>query len=172
MTAATSPASPASRHLAIEDLDRAIVDLSARINAATSELLALIREFDERAGFLKWGFASCTAWLALTRVANEENEAALIAFALTTTAARVDERCRQMRNVQPDSGAQAHRIYQQRALRVWRDAGRGTLTLTVELPLEQGELICRALDKAVEDCAGNGAEDADTSWPLSRRMRS
>jgi len=204
MTSAT--ASPSANHLAIEDLDRAIVDLSARINAATAELLALIREFDERAGFLKWGFANCTDWLhwrcdlslnaarekvrvahalkslpqmstafergmlsyskvrALTRVATEDNEAMLIAFSLTTTAARVEERCRQMRNVQPGNGAEAHRVYQQRALRVWRDAARGTLTLTVELPFEQGEMICRALDKAVEDCAGNGAEHADTSW--------
>lgn len=195
-----------ARQLAIEELDRAIVDLSGRINAATAELLGLIREFDERAGFLKWGFESCTDWLhwrcdlslnaarekvrvahalkelpqmsvafergvlsyskvrALTRVANGDNEAALIAFALTTTAARVEERCRQMRNVQPTSVDDAQRAYQQRALRVWRDAGRGTLTLTVELPLEQGELICRALDKAVEDHSSNGPEFAAASW--------
>ncbi len=35
------------RGLAIDDLDRAIVNLSARINASTYELLVLIREFDE-----------------------------------------------------------------------------------------------------------------------------
>ncbi len=32
---------------AIDDLDRAIVNLSARINASTYELLVMIREFDE-----------------------------------------------------------------------------------------------------------------------------
>jgi hypothetical protein len=37
--------------------------LSARINASTYELLVLIREFDERGGFLKWSFQSCTPWL-------------------------------------------------------------------------------------------------------------
>jgi len=31
----------------IDDLDRAIVSLSTRINAATYELLVLIRQFDE-----------------------------------------------------------------------------------------------------------------------------
>lgn len=44
----------------IDDLDRAIVNLSARINAANYELLVLVRRFDERAGWLKWGFLSCS----------------------------------------------------------------------------------------------------------------
>ncbi len=35
------------RRLAIDELDRAIVNLSARINASTYELLVMIREFDE-----------------------------------------------------------------------------------------------------------------------------
>ena len=35
------------RGVAIDDLDRAIVNLSARINASTNELLVMIREFDE-----------------------------------------------------------------------------------------------------------------------------
>ena len=47
----------------IDDLDRAIVSLSSRINAATYELLVLIRQFDERAGWLKWGFLNCADWL-------------------------------------------------------------------------------------------------------------
>ena len=47
----------------IDDLDRAIVTLSARINAETYELLVLIREFDERAGWLKWGLGNCAEWL-------------------------------------------------------------------------------------------------------------
>ena len=47
----------------IDDLDRAIVKLAGRINAATYDLLVLIRRFDERAGWLRWGFASCADWL-------------------------------------------------------------------------------------------------------------
>ena len=37
--------------------------MSTRINAATYELLVLVREFDERAGWLKWGFEHCADWL-------------------------------------------------------------------------------------------------------------
>jgi hypothetical protein len=47
----------------IDDLDQAIVNLAARINAATYELLVLIRQFDERVGWLAWGFENCTEWL-------------------------------------------------------------------------------------------------------------
>ena len=49
----------------IDDLDRNIVTLAARINAATSELLVLIRQFDERAGWLKWGFTNLCRVAAL-----------------------------------------------------------------------------------------------------------
>ena len=54
---------PLSERLKIDDLDQAIVTLSARINAETYELLVLIREFDERAGWLKWGLGNCAEWL-------------------------------------------------------------------------------------------------------------
>jgi len=131
--------SPTERHSSIDELDRAIVSLSARINAASYELLVLIRRFDERAGWLKWGFLNCAEWLhwrcdfspnaarekirvahalktlpgiassfsrgvlsyskvrALVRVATNDNEEALLGFALNTTAARLEERCRELR---------------------------------------------------------------------------
>ena len=54
---------PAITLLPIDDLDRAIVTLAARINAETYELLVLIRQFDERAGWLKWGLGNCAQWL-------------------------------------------------------------------------------------------------------------
>src|SRR5262245_39089222 len=140
-----------NRRVAIDELDRAIVDLSARINASTYELLVLIREFDERAGFVQWGLSNCADWLhwrcdlslnaarervrvahaikclhrvsasmacgkltysktrALTRVATRENEESLLRFALSTTTARVEERCRQMRNVRAESTDEARR---------------------------------------------------------------
>ena len=47
----------------IDDLDRAIVNLAARLNAVTHDFLILIRRFDERAGWLGWGFESCADWL-------------------------------------------------------------------------------------------------------------
>jgi len=45
---------PAIKLVPIDDLDRAIVTLAARINAETYELLVLIRQFDERAGWLHY----------------------------------------------------------------------------------------------------------------------
>src|SRR6478736_4666407 len=59
----TLAASASTGHLSIDALDRAIVDLSARINACTYELVILVRQFDERGGFLKWGFEGCADWL-------------------------------------------------------------------------------------------------------------
>jgi hypothetical protein len=50
---------PAADLAPIEDLDRNIFTLCKHINAATYELLVLIREFDERAGWLKWGLKNC-----------------------------------------------------------------------------------------------------------------
>jgi hypothetical protein len=52
-----------TNHESVDDLDRAIVQLSARINVASHDLLILIRRFDERAGWLKWGFGNCAEWL-------------------------------------------------------------------------------------------------------------
>jgi hypothetical protein len=49
---------------AIEELDQNILTLCTRINSATYELLVLIREFDERAGWLQWGLDNCAEWLA------------------------------------------------------------------------------------------------------------
>lgn len=58
------PCIPNARPLReIDELDHAIVNLSARINSETYELLVLVREFDERAGWLKWGFTDCANWL-------------------------------------------------------------------------------------------------------------
>jgi len=196
----------ADHAVAIDELDRAIVSLSARINAASYELLVLVRRFDERAGWLKWGFCNCAEWLhwrcdlslsaarekvrvahalktlpliasafssgelsyskvrALSRVATLDNEKALLDFALNTTAARVEERCRELRCGTADSLSEANRAYAKRSLRMHRDAARGTMTITVELPLEAGELIDKALDKAREVSASQGPEFADESW--------
>ena len=183
------------RCLSIDELDRDIVNLAARINAATYELLVLIRQFDERAGWLKWGLGNCAEWLhyrcdlsmnaarekvrvahalktlpdiaaafstgdlsyskvrAMTRVVDTQNEDALLSFALETTTARVEERCRELRCGTADSLDGAQRAFDNRALRVSRNAERGTMTITVELPIETGELVANALDKARDDSA-------------------
>jgi hypothetical protein len=54
---------PENDLLSIDELDRGIVNLAGRINAATYELLVLVRQFDERTGWLKWGLGNCAEWL-------------------------------------------------------------------------------------------------------------
>ena len=96
---------------------------------------------------------------ALTRVAHGYGEDLLLKHALDATAAQVEERCRQLRNVAPDSVQDARRAWERRSLTLWRDEGRGTLRLTLEVPIEEGELIVRALDCAV--AAGEVTTDLD-----------
>ena len=57
-----SPAAGRAHQAETDALGDAIAELTARIQAATYELLVMIREFDEREG---WGagFASCAHWL-------------------------------------------------------------------------------------------------------------
>jgi len=105
------------------------------------------------------GRLSYTKVRALTRVAREHDEDLLLAYALDAPAARVEERCRQIRNAQPESIHSARRVWERRALSVWRDEANGTMRLTVELPIEEGELIVRALDCAV--AAGDVSNDVD-----------
>ena len=199
---------PAPDLVPIEELDRNILSLCTRINAATYELLVLVREFDERAGFLKWGLHTCAEWLAwrcdlsmttalekvrvarelkvlpaissafstgelsyskvrsLTRVANAANEAELLAFALRHTAAHVAERCRELRCGSVESIDSAARAYANRNLRIRRDHNRGMMTVTVELPLDTGELVEKALDKARDDEVLQVPDLADTSWSV------
>jgi hypothetical protein len=190
----------------IEELDQAIVDLSSHINASTYELLVLIREFEDRAGYLKWGLKDAVEWLsyrcdlsrsaayekvrvaralrklpaisdsfstgelsyskvrALTRVAGDHNEQDLLGFALRTTATRVEERCRELRFGMDMSIDVASRAYANRSLRVSRNQQRGMMTVTVELPIEAGELLEKALDRAREQDIDKTPEFADESW--------
>jgi hypothetical protein len=87
---------------------------------------------------------------ALTRVATLHGEDALLRYALDATAPQVEERCRQIRNVQPDSVQDARRVWEARSLSVWRNSARGTVCLRVELPLEVGEIVMKAIEKALE----------------------
>jgi hypothetical protein len=86
---------------------------------------------------------------ALTRVAHEHDEDLLLAYALEATAAQVEDRCRQIRNVAPESQQGARRAWEHRSLTVWRNEASNTLRITVEVPIEEGELIVKALDCAV-----------------------
>ena len=192
--------------LSIDELDRGIVNLATRINAATYELLLLVRQFDERAGWLQWGFQNCAEWLhwrcdlsmsaarekvrvahalkslpmitlafsngelsyskvrPLTRVARVDNEKSLLAFALKTTASRVEERCRELRCGTAASVDEARRAHTGRSLRVFRDAEHGTMTITVELSIETGELMEKALDCARDATSSQTPKYIDECW--------
>jgi len=191
---------------AIDDLDRAIANLSARIDAACYEQLVLIRQFDQRGGWLKWAFPNCTEWLAwrcdlslsaarekvrvahalktlpaiaarfaagnlsytkvraLTRMTHSKNEESLILFALKNTATQVEERCRELRCGTETSTNEANGAHARRSLSIHRNPSRGTMTITVELPLETGELIDRALDRAKDSNAIEHPEFAGECW--------
>jgi hypothetical protein len=196
----------ANQLASIDELDRNILKLCSRINTATYELLILVREFDERVGWLKWGMQNCAEWLAwrcdfsmttalekvrvahalkslpltsqefasgklsyskvraLTRVANRSNEEVLVEFALRSTAVHVAERCRELHCGSQDSTDSAARAYAARSLRVRRDHHRGVMTITVELPMDTGELVEKALDKARDDECMKAPDLAVTSW--------
>jgi hypothetical protein len=96
---------------------------------------------------------------ALTRVVEAHDEDTLLEYALRATAAQVEERCRQIRNSQRDSAGIAQRAWERRALTLWRDAARGVMRVTVEVPIDEGELIARALDRAV--AAGEAAQGVE-----------
>lgn len=197
----------AERNTSIEDLDAAICRMSRGINAAQYRLLLLIREFDDRFGWARWSFRSCSEWLAwrvgitrsaarekvrtaqalrglprisaafadgrlsyskvraLTRAADRHNEDLLLAYALTATATQVEERCRQMRNVEPRSTEHSRRNWARRTLSAWRNAERGTMTISLEVPLEAGEIVAQAIDRAIEAGeAASGPEFEEVSW--------
>jgi Domain of unknown function (DUF222)/HNH endonuclease len=78
------------------------------------------------------------------------DEDALVRYALDATAPDVEERCRQIRNVHPDSVHEARRAWEARSLSAWRNATRGTLCMRVELPIEVGELVMQAIERALE----------------------
>jgi hypothetical protein len=204
-----SPANSAKTDLiSIDELGHAIVSCAARINAATYELLVLVRQFDERAGFLQWGLGNCAEWLAwrcdlciitakeklrvahalktlpaisaafssgelsytkvreLTRVAHRNNEKDLLDLALRMTATHVAQRCRELRMGDEASIDTAARAFANRSLSMRRDAHRGTMIVTVELPMDTGELFEKALDKARDDAVLEIPDLADTSWSM------
>ncbi len=196
----------------IDDLDAEICRLASRINAVNYQLLVLVREFDDRMGWGKWGHPSCAAWLswrcgislsaarekvrtaqalrelpaislafregrlsytkvrALTRVAAQHGENSLLRYALDATAPDVEERCQQIRNVHPDSVHDARRAWEARWLSASRNAARGTLCMRVELPIEVGELVLKAIERAMEqDGVANAVAEASKSSFFSQQ---
>ena len=86
---------------------------------------------------------------ALTRVATPDNEQSLLEFAVGATASQVEQRCRQIRNGDPEvSSGDANRIHQRRWLSRSRNAD-GSVSFMIDLPGEQGELVMKAIEFAM-----------------------
>src|SRR5690606_14031259 len=47
----------------VDELEAAICGLARKLHAATYQMLELIRDFDDRFGWAKWGHKSCAEWL-------------------------------------------------------------------------------------------------------------
>src|SRR5690606_16214576 len=175
----------------VEQLEAAICGLARKLNSTTYRMLELIRDFDDRFGWAKWGHKSCAEWLhwrcqislsaareqvrtaqalrrlpklsaaladgeisytkvrALTRVATQHDEELLLAYARKASAQDVEDRVRQMRNTAPESAEEARRAWERRSLTVSRRPNRGTLVISIEVPEADGEIIVRAIERAV-----------------------
>ena len=48
----------------IDELDAAICSLTKQMNIDCYRMLVLVREFDDRFGWMKWSFKNCAEWLA------------------------------------------------------------------------------------------------------------
>ena len=108
---------------------------------------------------------------ALTRVAEPHDEDLLLAYALEASQRQVEERCAQMRNVAPESVDVARRAWEHRSLSISRNVARNTVLISLELPAEDGELVARALDRAVASGEvasgiefGAAREKASVAW--------
>ena len=124
-----------------------------------------LRDLPQISAAFRDGRLSYSKVRALTRAASAQDEDLLLAYALEATAAQVEERCRQIRNIAPESVDVARRAWERRSLSVWRNPASGTLRVTVEVPVEDGELIVRALDRAVEDGeVASGPEFGGAGW--------
>jgi hypothetical protein len=95
------------------------------------------------------GELSYTKARSLTRVATAHNEAELLSHAIRATTDQVQARCRQLRNGDRAlSTADANRLHKERYLSRSIDQ-KGRMTISIELPVETGELVMKAIEQAV-----------------------
>jgi|FLOH01.1.fsa_nt_gi hypothetical protein len=90
---------------------------------------------------------------ALSRVANRHNEKDLLAFAVKATAAQVERQCQQLRNAQRRlSTRDANHAHNSRYLRR-QLLDDGTMTISMQLTQEAGELVMQAIAAALATLA-------------------
>lgn len=117
-----------------------------------------------REGHLSYSIAR-----ALTRVATPENEKELLKYALTRTASEVEDHCRQLRNAdRAASTKDANEAHEERFLN-YKVNGDGTVTISIELPQEQGELVKKAIEKAGREI-GKGCPEVSAETSFHQRQ--
>ena len=115
-----------------------------RVANALFDLPAISKAFQK-------GDLSYSKARSLTRVATPRNEERLLKYAIPATALQVENHCRELRNVQRNvSTADANRLHQQRYLSRSLH-GDGSMTISVELPKESGDLVMKALELALKE---------------------
>ena len=113
------------------------------------------------AAFQEGQLSYCKA-RALTRIATPQTEEKLVDYALTATVQQVDNHCAALRNVHRElSTPDVNRLHKQRYLsRSFHSDG--SMTISVELPKESGELVMKALEYAMAELeTGDRAESND-----------
>jgi hypothetical protein len=126
------------------DLSLSAAREKVRVAHALRELPAIAAAFAE-------GRLSYSKVRALTRVVEYHDEGSLLAYALEVSAEQVEERCREIRNASPErSAGSAWRAWERRSLTVARDPARGMLKITVEVPMEDGEVIVNAIERVAD----------------------
>jgi hypothetical protein len=110
-----------------------------------------LREMPAIAAAFADGRLSYSKVRALTRVVEYHDEATLLEYALKVAAEQVEERCREIRNASPErSVGGAWRAWEHRSLTVSRDPARGVLKITVEMPIEDGEVVVNAIERVAD----------------------
>jgi hypothetical protein len=127
------------------DLSLSAAREQVRTAHALREMPAITAAFED-------GRLSYSKVRALTRVVEYREEHTLLAYALEVSAEQLEERCREIRNASPEQSiGGAWRAWEHRSLIVSRDPERGMLKITVELPMEDGEVVVNAIERAAED---------------------
>lgn len=114
-------------HASIQNKDRGRIGLAWRCDLSMTTAREKVRvahalkTLPAIADAFSTGELSYAKVRALTRVADRDNESALLKFALRTTAANVADRCRELRLGSEASSDTTARAYANRSLRIRRD---------------------------------------------------
>ena len=111
----------------------------------------------------KSGELSYSKARSITRLATPENERELVEYAIPATAEQVQKHCQDLRNADRDaSTVDVNRLHQQRYLSRTLH-GDGSMTISVELTQEAGELVIKALECAMgAACSGSASSECES----------